>query len=327
MSSKGATSGPKFVSMFGPVLRAVRDLGGSARPREVYDRVADALGMKPDARSELTPSGVPRNENQMAWARFYLVRAGLLDSSKRGVWSLTDKGREYPDIQPTQALEMFRQVRDEMAVEEKSVGVARRDDAADETVAPADDESEPTPTSHSLRVIEILQGLTPSGFERFCQRLLREAGFQNVVVTGRAGDGGIDGTGILQVNTLVSFKVLFQCKRYREKVNPAQVRDFRGAMMGRADKGIILTTGGFTSEARKEAVRDGVPPIELVDGEKLVNLLEELEIGLLPVKAFRVDESFFLSFGKVLGETDGEGPGHVPRVSAAPRPIPPPAAT
>ena len=100
----------------------------------------------------------------------------------------------------------------------------------------------------------------------------------------------------------MSFKVLFQCKRYERSVTPSQVRDFRGAMGGRADKGIILTTGTFTAEAKKESVRDGVPPIELVDGQKLVDMLEELEIGLVPVKAFRVDEAFFASFAKVLGE-------------------------
>ena len=132
---------------------------------------------------------------------------------------------------------------------------------------------------------------------------LLQRAVKNVEVTGRAGDGGIDGTGILQVNTLVSFKVLFQCKRYKgTAVTPSQVRDFRGAIGGRADKGIILTTGGFTQEAKKEAVRDRVPPIELVDGEKLVTMLEELDMGLVPVRAFRVDEPFFATFGNVVGE-------------------------
>ena len=102
--------------------------------------------------------------------------------------------------------------------------------------------------------------------------------------------------GILQVNALVSFKVLFQCKRYRGSVGPGQVRDFRGAMAGRADKGIILTTGSFTAEAKKEAVRDGVPAIELVDGDKLVEMLQQLELGLTPRRTFEVDASFFSEF-------------------------------
>ena len=125
---------------------------------------------------------------------------------------------------------------------------------------------------------------------------MRESGFESVTVTGKSGDGGLDGIGILQVNAFVSFKVLFQCKRYSGSVNPSQVRDFRGAMMGRADKGIILTTGTFTSEAKKEAVRDGVPPIELVDGGKLLDMFETLELGLKPKKAYDIDEKFFDDF-------------------------------
>jgi len=120
-------------------------------------------------------------------------------------------------------------------------------------------------------------------------------------VTGRSGDEGIDGIGVLQVNPLVSFKVLFQCKRYKKEVTPAHVRDFRGAMEGRADKGIIITTGTFTADARREAIRDGAKGIELVDGQKLVGMLEELELGLTPVRAFRVEIDFFNDFR--------EGPG------------------
>lgn len=167
--------------------------------------------------------------------------------------------------------------------------------AAEEQVAPSS-ELEHTLVNYRETVAARLLGLPAAGFERFCQRLLRESGFEEVAITGRSGDGGIDGIGILQVNPLVSFKVLFQCKRYSGSVTPSQVRDFRGAMMGRADKGIIITTGSFTSEARKEAVRDGVPPIELVDGEKLIGMLEQLELGLKPQRTFEVDGTFFDQF-------------------------------
>src|SRR3972149_1151046 len=142
----------------------------------------------------------------------------------------------------------------------------------------------------------ILRSLPADGFERLSQRLLRESGFTQVTVTGRSGDGGIDGYGTLQINPLVSFRVLFQCKKYGGSVLPSHVRDFRGAMTGRADKGIIITTGPFTAEARREASRDGAPPIELIDGEKLIDMLQELELGLRPVKAFEVEEKFFDDF-------------------------------
>jgi len=156
----------------------------------------------------------------------------------------------------------------------------------------------PRSDGHREQLLSILLALPPAGFERLGQRLLREAGFVQVVVTGRSGDGGIDGYGTLQVNPLVSFRVLFQCKRYAKSVSPTQVRDFRGAMQGRADKGIILTTDTFTSEARREASRDGAPPIELVDGEKLLDMFEELELGIRPVTAYEIDGAFFDEFGR-----------------------------
>ena len=152
------------------------------------------------------------------------------------------------------------------------------------------------PRNYRVRLMETLMDLPASGFERLCQRILRESGFQEVKVTGRTGDGGIDGNSLLQINPFVSFQVLFQCKRYSGSVSVSQIRDFSGAMMGRADKGIILTTGTFTKDAKGEAVRDGVPPIELVNGDKLLDMLEELDLGLRPVTSYEVDVDFFEEF-------------------------------
>ena len=296
--TEGTGSGPKFLAMFGPVLKAVRDLGGSAQPREVYEHVAQ--GLSTEVIAEQTPSGAPRHENQMGWARYYLVQAGLLDSSQRGVWTLTDLGREAGDLSHEQATTIFREIRERMAATKRASKDADLD--SDDDVDEPDDDAEDGPEDHRAHVIAVLKSMLPSGFERFCQRLLREAGFQSVEVTGRSGDEGIDGVGVLRVNTLVSFKVLFQCKRYKDVVGPSTVRDFRGAMAGRADKGIILTTGRFTAAARKESMRDGVSPIELVDGTALVEMLERLKMGLVPVPAYRVDEAFFRSFDTVVGE-------------------------
>jgi len=220
-----------------------------------------------------------------------LAKAGIIDSSSRGVWTLTEKGRAINRLTHDEALELFKMVRMQFQVARGLAEVAE-----DGESAPPQDTSLSTVANYRQRLLEILRGLPPAGFERFCQRLLRESGFQEVTVTGRSGDGGIDGLGILQVNPLVSFKVLFQCKRYAGPVTPSQVRDFRGAMQGRADKGIIVTTGAFTSEAKKEALRDGVPAIELVDAEKLLTMLEELELGLRPIRSFKVEEPFFDEF-------------------------------
>ncbi len=164
----------------------------------------------------------------------------------------------------------------------------------------ANSAEEMTPSnSYREQALRCLLGLSPAAFERYCQRLLRESGFEEVTVTGRSGDGGIDGHGLLKVNPFVTFRILFQCKRSAEcgSVGASQVRDFRGAMLGRADKGIILTTSAFTREAEKEAKRDGVPAIELVDGDQLIELMSQLELGLKPVTTYEVDPVFFQEFG------------------------------
>jgi restriction system protein len=284
--SSSQHKGPQFIRYFQPVINALVDLGGSGRPEEVEDLIAEMLGIDEETRNEKISSGQSRFSNKVNWARFYLAKAGLIDASVRGVWSLTEKGRSTV-FNPDQALELFNQIHKQFPIEKKK---SKMENSAEE------DNSLPEEPDHRTTLMNILLTLPANGFEQLCQRLLRESGFEKVQVTGKSGDGGLDGIGILQMNAFVSFKVLFQCKRYSGSVTPSQVRDFRGAMMGRADKGIILTTGSFTTDARKEAVRDGVPPIELVDGEKLLDMFEQLELGLRPKKAYEVDTMFFDEF-------------------------------
>ena len=281
--------GAQFVRYFGPLLDALRGLGGSAKVDEAVDRVAIDLKISDDVLNETLPSGGSRFRNQVAWARFYLVREGLLDSSKHGVWSLTEKGFKT-SLKQEEARKIFLKwvkiFQEQRKQKEENEPVAEK--VAEGTGAVSKD--------YRQEVLEILLALPPAGFERLSQRLLREAGFTQVVVTGQSGDGGIDGYGILEVNPLVSFKVLFQCKRYAKSVSPSHVRDFRGAMSGRADKGIVITTGTFSAEARREATRDGAPPIELIDGEKLLDMLEKLERGLRAESTFEVEHNFFNEF-------------------------------
>ncbi|WP_106284942.1 restriction endonuclease [Paraburkholderia sp. BL25I1N1] len=274
----------------GPALDALRTLGGSGTPDEVVERIAQDLDLSDEAQNEVLPSGEGRFRNRVRWARLYLVREGLVDSSQRGVWALTDAGRHT-----SLSIEQARGVATKW---NRIFGEERRARAggAEPMSAEGSEPAGAVTGDYRYELIQILKNLPASGFERLSQRLLREAGFVQVVVTGSSGDGGIDGYGTLQVNPLVSFKVLFQCKRYAKSVSPSQVRDFRGAMSGRTDKGIIITTGTFTAESRREAGRDGVPPIELIDGEKLVDMLEHLELGLKPVRTFVVDAQFFDEF-------------------------------
>lgn len=282
--------GPEFIRFFRPILEVLKESGGSGTASEIVDRSLELAKVTEAEQEAVNKNGLSRVKNQVHWARQYLVWAGYLDSSKRGVWGLTDKGMSV-NLAVFSALEVFKDVQSSRTEFKK----AKRQEPQqkDEPIA-----SETETGDHRTVLLEQIKSLSPNGFERLSQRLLRESGFQHVSVTGKSGDGGIDGIGTLQVNPFVSFNVLFQCKRYQGVVTPSQVRDFRGAMMGRADKGLIITTGTFTLEAKKEARRDGVPPIELVDGDSLVDIFERLELGLIPKRTYDIDEKFFEDYKK-----------------------------
>ena len=282
--------GSQFTTYINPLLAVLKGLGGSARSAEAKAAVADHLGLSDAVLDERLPSGSSRFENQVSWARYYLVQSGLIDASRRGVWALTEKGRNSTVLSQAEITKLVQDV-----VADWKASRSDQEPESLETVTENRSPDEPIGDPRTT-LLDLLRDLPASGFERLCQRLLREAGFEQVTVTGRSGDGGIDGTGLLEVNPFVSFKVLFQCKRYGGTVGPSVVRDFRGAMMGRADKGIIMTTGSFSADSKREALRDGVPPIELVDGEKLVALFEKLELGLAPRTTYDLIPSFFDEF-------------------------------
>jgi restriction system protein len=280
--------GPEFLKYINPLIEILKKLGGSGNSSEVTDLVVEKMNIPEKVLEEKLNSGASRVKNQIAWARNYLVKSGYMDSSQRGIWNLTEKGLKVKNISNKEAIELFKFVQSQYTKKENEKISEISIDEIDENQIETEDN-----ISSSEKFLSILQSLPPEGFERICQRILRESGFKKVIVTGKSGDGGIDGEGILEVNPLMSFKVLFQAKRYKGAVSSSQVRDFRGAMQGRADKGIIITTGRFTQEAKKEGIRDGAPPIELVDGEQLVKLFETNQLGLKPKTIYDIDESFF----------------------------------
>ncbi|HUQ97196.1 MAG TPA: restriction endonuclease [Chitinophagaceae bacterium] len=262
----------KYDDLMNPTLQALHQLGGSGSVNEIEDQVAALLKLSEEQVNETHRGNTSKLSYRLAWARNYLKRYGLLENSSRGVWALTEQGLKNTSI-------------DKDVVKRKVVTEDRQQRPKDATKSkgmpdePSEDE-ELQKFSWQEKLIEVLQSIDPSAFERLCQRLLRELGFLNVEVTGRSNDGGIDGKGLLRLGGVLSFHVIFQAKRYRGSVSPSIVRDFRGAMVGRADKGLIITTGNFTREAKREASRDGAPPIDLMDGNDLAEKLKELRLGM-----------------------------------------------
>lgn len=279
----------EFVKWFGPLLDALRDLGYSGKPKEVSDTIAKRLDVPDHILDQTLKSGANRFHNQVAWARQYLTWEGLLESSTRGTWKLTEKGKDT-HLSEKDSREIF--------LKWVKINQEIRKEKNEKEIIEEQEEENPTeieiPAEKNL--LEVLQALSPKGFENICRELLREHNFQNVKVTGQSHDGGIDGFGVLEINPFVSFKVIFQCKRYVGTVSRAQVGDFRNAMLGRAEKGMILTTGTFSKDAQNEANRDGAPPIELIDGQKLVEMFEMVQLGVKPKTIYEIDMTYFEKF-------------------------------
>jgi restriction system protein len=276
---------PKYHEFMLPTLRALDDLGGSGSIDEIQDRVIDFTKLTPE-QLELTysTSGAAIAADRMSWARSWMKHGGFVASGGRAVWVLTDLGRDALNWTPDK-------IRGRCQLEFKA-------NQAQKAKIPIETEvsSEEIEKDWTDALLTCLKGMEPAAFERLSQRVLRESGFVKVEVTGKSGDGGIDGTGVLRMN-LISFQVLFQCKRYAGSVGAGAVRDFRGAMQGRADKGLVITTGTFTPDARKEATRDGAPAIDLIDGEALCYLLKDLKLGVdvreIRTEEITVSEAFF----------------------------------
>ena len=249
--------------------KALKRLGGSASIDELVPEIVKFLNL-PQEVAEVPHGNTGRTELEYraAWARTYLRNAGYLDNSERGVWALTPKGTQTESVDGRQIAREFALQWQAARAETGAAGAPR-----------VTDDTEP-PATWQDKLMSILQAMDPTAFERLCQRILRESGFIEVEVTKRSGDGGIDGHGTIRLGGLISFNVLFQSKRYKGNIGPDTVRDFRGAMVGRADKGVLISTGGFTLEARREATRDGAPPIDLIDGRLLAEKLKELKLGV-----------------------------------------------
>lgn len=278
---------PPYDAFMNPLLQALKHLGSSGTVEEINAKAIDIAGLS-DSQLEIIhdpKKGTQTEvEYRLAWVRTYLKMYGILENSSRGVWALTPKGNQTDQVNPQVVKRFVRGLRQ-----------------PEQPVSSKDENIDVAPSQASWRdsVLECLLSMEPAAFERLVQRMLRESGFIQVEITGRSGDEGVDGKGIMRLAGLLSFHVIFQCKRYRGSVSANQVRDFRGAMVGRADKGLFITTGNFTKDAMREATRDGAPAIDMIDGDQLVDKLKELALGVetkkIEVEQITVDPMWFAS--------------------------------
>lgn len=289
MASEGGV--PSVARLIWPTLLALRTFDGPATTNQILDAVVVAEHLTPGQQEELLPSGIETKlHNRIGWSIWMLRRGEAAISTTRGRYTVAPLGASLTE---EDTHELHVRVNNDW-------GSNRRKPAIDTVSATATDvdgfEAKPELEDRwHDDLLAILLALQPAAFERVAKRLLDGSGFTKVEVTGRSGDGGIDGTGVLRIADLLSFHVLFQCKRYKGVVGAPEIRNFRGAMMGRSDKGLFITTGSFTTEARREATRDGAPPIDLIDGDQLCELLKQRGIGVRTrqVEVVEIDAAFF----------------------------------
>lgn len=265
-----------YNQLFEPTIRALKQLGGSGSIDEIEETIIEILQLTEAEINDIHRGNTTKLEYRLAWARTYLKRYGLLDNSARGVWALTEKGLKDQKIDDLEIRQYVSKAAKTFSHYEYQN--AQQDIQNEENILEISNEVSELTWQEEL--LDILKNIHPQAFERLCQRFLRELGFINVEVTQYSNDGGIDGKGVIRLGGVMSFHVVFQAKRYKDSVSASIVRDFRGAMIGRADKGVIITTGTFTREAKKEAQRDGAPPIDLIDGNDFVSKLKELNLGI-----------------------------------------------
>ncbi len=275
---------PRIYELFKPLMATLRSLGGSGTIQEIEERFSEQNEFPEDYLEVLGPrGGQPLLMYRLAWARIALKVFGTVENSSRGVWSLTPKAQEFVDFDPIEVRDQIRALRLKQRKARKTFDLNESSIADDGSIESDNDSWQDTV------IATILDKLSPNGFERLIQRVLRESGFTQVEVTGRTGDQGIDGKGIAKIHGLMSFHVVFQAKRYKGSVSAGDIRDFRGAMAGKAEKGLFITSGTFTRAAKEEASRDGAPPIDLIDGVAFAQKLKELELGVSTRQIEEVD--------------------------------------
>lgn len=290
--SKKKNGKTEFVKWFGPVLDALRALGGSATPKEITQWIGEELKVSEEILNErYEKSGILKFPNQLAWARQYLVWEELLASSKRGVWALSPKGWNTK-LDEKKSHEIFlKWVKIQADLRE-----GKESETEVEKIITTQEENEPDGSNSKLQLslIEVLQNLSPTGFEHLCGRLLREYDFENIEISQQSHDGGIDGYATLKLNPFVNMGVYFQCKRYTGTVPTEKVQAFIGVMETNkrsVEKGLFITTGSF-AKAAIDIEKNNIK-LELIAGDKLVEMFEEVELGVIPKTIYEPDMTFF----------------------------------
>lgn len=276
---------PNYSQLIEITYIAIRELGGSGKNNEINEKASQLMNLSDDILSipHLGNTNLSEVNYRLAWARTFLKNHGAIENSARSVWSITPAFSNKEKVDGEYIVKNCR----------KATVSTPSEEMTEEQMEEAGIEipEEVKPWRKKLR--NVLINMNPYSFEKLTQRLLRECGFDDVRVTKKSGDGGIDGTGRLKINGIFSFNIAFQCKRYQGSVGAPDIRDFRGSLTTDIEKGVFITTGTFSKQAVEEASNPGKKQIDLIDGEEFISKLAEFGIGVHEIKDYEIDESFF----------------------------------
>ena len=278
---------PGYAALIEITFAALKSLGGSGKNNEINDKAAELLELSDEVISipHLNSSSLSEINYRLAWARTILKNYGAIENSARSVWSITTN---FSDIEKVDGdyIEKNHHKRTPTKAENRDENYEKQ---MEEDGVEIPEEVRPW----RKKLYNVLIHMNPYSFEKLTQRLLRECGFDDVRVTKKSGDGGIDGTGKLKINGIFSFNIAFQCKRYQGSVGAPDIRDFRGSLTTDIEKGVFITTGSFSKQAIEEASNPGKQQIDLIDGEEFITKLAEFGIGVKEIKDYEIDEDYF----------------------------------
>lgn len=277
---------PEYSKLVEVTYTALKALGGSGKNNEINEKAVEILNLSDEICSipHQGSSSISEINYRLAWARTLLKNYGAIENSARSVWSITTA---FSNTDSVDGKYIEHNCKKSNRVNQ--VNAETEESQMEEAGVEVPEEIRPWRT----KLYNVLMEMNPYAFERLTQRLLRECGFDDVRVTKKSGDGGIDGTGKLKINGIFSFNIAFQCKRYQGTVGAPDIRDFRGSLTTDIEKGVFITTGTFSKQAIEEASNPGKQQIDLIDGEDFITKIAEFGIGVKEIKDYEIDEEYF----------------------------------
>lgn len=277
---------PNYAELIENTFLALKQLGGSGKNDEINSQVAAIMNLSEEVLSvpHLNSSSLSEVNYRLAWARTLLKNYGAVENSARSVWAITPAFSDKDSVDGEYIEKNCRK---------PGVAGVQTQNTAEKEMEEAGVEIPEEVRPWRKKLYDVLTNMNPYSFEKLTQRLLRECGFDDVRVTKKSGDGGIDGTGKLRINGIFSFNIAFQCKRYQGSVGAPDIRDFRGSLDNNIEKGVFITTGSFSKAAIEEASTPSKKQIDLINGEEFISKLAEFGLGVKEVKDYEIDEEYF----------------------------------